>query len=133
MVVERWQLCRDRKNDNGRCSATKRISQSNAADGRGATYARPGISACGVYLGPEPSGVAQSELIASVQVNTFIRQVISDGRWIKPKRKRMTRQTNLARTADPRPHEFGRYLKESEKGIAARASAVSNYESIGDS
>ena len=65
MAVERWQLCRNREDDNGRCVATKTISQPHAADGWGATYARPGISARSVCVGPEPSRGAQSELIAS--------------------------------------------------------------------
>src|SRR6266404_1011273 len=63
MALERWQLCRNREDDNRRCVATKTISQPHAADGWGATYARAGIRACSVCVGLEPSGVAQSELI----------------------------------------------------------------------
>jgi len=42
-------------------------------------------------------------------------------------------QISDLRTANPRPHKFGSYVKDSEKRIAASASAASNYESIGDS
>src|ERR1700738_104396 len=63
MAMERWQLCRNQENDNRGCVATKTISQPHAADGRGATYARPGISARSICVGPGPSRVAQPELI----------------------------------------------------------------------
>jgi len=42
-------------------------------------------------------------------------------------------QTNDLRTAYPRLHKFGRYEKDSKKGVLASESAASNYESIGDS
>ncbi len=42
---------------------SKTISQPHAADERGATYARPDISARRVCVGPEPSLIAQSPLI----------------------------------------------------------------------
>src|ERR1700747_287902 len=66
MAVERGQLCRNRENDNRRRIATKTISQPYAADGRGPTHARPGISPRSVCVGPQPSRVAQPELIARV-------------------------------------------------------------------
>src|SRR5271165_4649626 len=58
MVVERWQLCRNRENDNRWRAATKTISQPHAALGRRAAYSRPGIGGCGVYMELEPPGDA---------------------------------------------------------------------------
>jgi hypothetical protein len=63
------QLCWNRENDNRKCVGTKTISQPHAADGWGATYARPDFSARSVCVGPEPSRFAQSELIAYDLIN----------------------------------------------------------------
>ena len=64
MVMERWQLCRNRENDNRRRAATQEISQPHAADGRIATHARASTGVGCVHLEPEPLIVAHAELIA---------------------------------------------------------------------
>jgi pyridoxine 4-dehydrogenase len=63
MVVERWQLCWDQKNDNRRCIATKTIPQSDAAERWSAPYSRSGLRAGSVRLGPGPQRLGQSKLI----------------------------------------------------------------------
>jgi hypothetical protein len=55
MVVERWQLCRNHKNNHGWRITAKTISQSNATEGWRATDGRTGFSCCGLYLELEPS------------------------------------------------------------------------------
>jgi hypothetical protein len=61
MVVERWQLRRDRENDRRRRAATQRVSLPHAALGRRRAHPRSSVGTRGLHLGHEPPRAGRAE------------------------------------------------------------------------